>query len=86
MGISYLSTFKDSKVINGTSWSVTSLCKKEGLRKLRNRHKEVRLRNYLFRALGKGERERQEKGPHLVLRLLLRKDWKTLPCFWDTPP
>lgn len=44
MGISYLSTFKDSKVINGTSWSVTSLCKKEGLRKLRNRHKEVNFR------------------------------------------
>lgn len=39
MGISYLSTFKDSKVIDEKSWPVTSLGKKEGFRKLWNRHR-----------------------------------------------
>lgn len=72
-------------MIDGRSWPVTLPDKKEGLRKIKNKYKEVRLWNRLFRALGSGG-EGQEIGPHPVLRLLPRKDYKIPACLWDTSP
>lgn len=82
MGISYLSTFKDSEVIDEKSWLVTSLAKRRVPESSGTDIGHKTLKSFV-QSIGQGKKG-QEIGPLPVLRLLPRKDWKTPPCLWDT--